>query len=156
MITTRGRERALKGGRGRTYCPIFGNWSRRIPESSWPAFSRAVAESLQARGLVFSPDMNAAHGDGVFPFPHNNTPQSRVTMAMAYLNAEVRARPNLRIIGRRTASRILIDAGRAVGVRTQVDGSTQDFFTGEVVLSCGALQTPVLLPVKIGVALQFP
>ncbi|MBI2961968.1 MAG: GMC family oxidoreductase N-terminal domain-containing protein [Betaproteobacteria bacterium] len=118
---------------------------RRIPESSWPAFSRAVAESLQARGLVFSPDMNAAHGDGVFPFPHNNTPQSRVTMAMAYLNAEVRARPNLRIIGRRTASRILIDAGRAVGVRTQVDGSTQDFFTGEVVLSCGALQTPVLL-----------
>lgn len=118
---------------------------RRIPQSSWPVFSRAVAESLQARGLAFSPDMNAVHGDGVFPFPHNNTPHSRVTMAMAYLNAEVRARPNLTIIGRRTASHILVEAERVVGVRTEADGSAQDFLAREIVLSCGALQTPALL-----------
>ena len=118
---------------------------RRIPRSSWPPFARAVAESMQARGLAFNPDMNAARGDGVFQFPLNNTPESRVTLAMTYLNAEVRARPNLTIIPRRLATRVLVNAGRAAGVRTQVGEGTQDFFAGEIVLTCGALQTPVLL-----------
>lgn len=118
---------------------------RRIPQSQWSMFSRAVCESMQARGLVFDPDMNAVHGDGVFPFPHNNTPQSRVTMAMAYLNAEVRARPNLTIVGHRLATRILVKSGRVAGVSAQGEGGAQDFFGKEVVLSCGALQTPVLM-----------
>ena len=141
---------------------------RRIPQSSWPLFSRTVAESMQARGLVFNSDMNGAQGDGVFPFPHNNTPESRVTLAMTYLNAEVRARPNLTIIGHRTASRILVNAGRVAGVRTQTNKGTQDFLAAEIVLSCGALQTPVLLmrsgignarelqPLGIGIAADVP
>jgi len=118
---------------------------RRIPQNSWPPFARAVVQSMQTRGLAFSPDMNGVHGDGVFLMPQNNTPESRVSMAMAYLNAEVRARPNLRIIGRRLATRILVDAGRVAGVRTQANNGTQDFLGREIVLTCGALQTPVLL-----------
>ena len=118
---------------------------RRIPQSSWPPFSRAVVESMETRGLAFNPDMNGASGDGVFLMPQNNTPQSRVSMAMAYLNADVRARPNLTIIGHRMASRILVNAGRVVGIRTQAKEGIKDYFASEIVLSCGALQTPVLM-----------
>lgn len=118
---------------------------RRIPQASWPPFTQAVVQSMQTRGLPFGSDMNGIHEDGVFQMPQNNTPDGRVSMAMAYLNAEVRARPNLRIIGRRRVLRILLNAGRVKGVRVQVNNGTQDFLGKEVVLCCGALQTPVLL-----------
>ena len=119
---------------------------RRLPREVWPPFSRAVAESMQARGLPLAADMNAEYHDAVFPFPLNNTSSSRVSMAMAYLSAEVRARPNLTIIGRALVQRVLIEGGRAVGVRSISNGGVaRDFAGGEVVLSSGTLQTPVLL-----------
>jgi 5-(hydroxymethyl)furfural/furfural oxidase len=118
---------------------------RRIPQTSWPPFTQAAVQSMQTRGLPFGSDMNGMHEDGVYQMPQNNTPEGRVSMAMAYLNAEVRARPNLRIIGRRRVLRILLNAGRVTGVRVQTNNGTQDFLGKEVVLCCGALQTPVLL-----------
>lgn len=118
---------------------------RRIDKSLWPAFSLAAAESMQSRGLEFGPDMNGVHRDGVFPFPLNNSPESRVSMAMAYLTTEVRARPNLTILPRRTASQILFDGSRATGVRTHSADDTEEHLANEVVLSCGTLQTPTLL-----------
>ncbi len=118
---------------------------RRIADSSWPPFSLAVAESLRSRGLSPGRDMNAEHGDGIFPFPLNNTAQSRVSMAMAYLTEEVRARPNLTVVGRQMALRILFEGNRAVGVKVQANGAAHDYAGGEIILSCGTLQTPVLL-----------
>jgi len=118
---------------------------RRIPQTSWPPFTQAAVQSMQTRGLPFGSDMNGMHEDGVYQMPQNNTPEGRVSMAMAYLNAEVRARPNLRIIGRQRVLRVLVNAGHVTGVRVQTDHGTQDFFGEEVVLCCGALQTPVLL-----------
>ena len=118
---------------------------RRIPREVWPPFGNAVAESMQAHGLPLGADVNAESGDAVYPFPLNNTSSSRVSMAMAYLNAEVRARPNLTIIARVLVQQILIESGRAVGVRAVSNGLARDFAAGEIVLSSGALQTPVLL-----------
>ena len=118
---------------------------RRIAKSLWSPFSLAVAQSMERRGLVPGPDMNGVHGDGIFPFPLNNTPDSRVSMAMAYLTAEVRARPNLKIIGRSLASEILTDSGRAAGVRVRTNGVSREYTGDEIILCCGTLQTPVLL-----------
>lgn len=128
----------LHGGEGPV--PI-----RRIATSEWPPFSRAVAESMQSRGLEFGPDMNGVHRDGVFPFPLNNTPAGRVSMAMAYLTLEVRARPNLKILSRRTVRQIIFQDGRATGVRALFGGGHEEHLGDEIVLSCGTLQTPTLL-----------
>lgn len=118
---------------------------RRLPREVWPPFSRAVAESMRALGLPLAADMNAEYHDAVYPFPLNNTSASRVSMAMAYLTSEVRARSNLTIIDRTVVQRVLIEGGRAVGVRSLSHGVARDLASGEVVLSSGTLQTPVLL-----------
>ena len=139
---------------------------RRLSREVWPPFSRAVAESMQARGLPLAADMNAEYHDAVYPFPLNNTSSGRVSMAMAYLTAEVRARPNLTIIGRTLAQRVLIEGGQAAGLRSVSHGVARDFAAGEVVLSAGTLRTPVLLmcsgvgdPVNlgsVGIAVRSP
>lgn len=118
---------------------------RRIPTSQWPPFASAVARSLQAREMPLGADMNAEHGDGVYPFPLNNTVAGRVSMAMAYLTRDVRARSNLSIVERTLATQLLIEAGRAVGIRAVTNGSKRDYMAGEVILCAGTLQTPVLL-----------
>lgn len=118
---------------------------RRIPASAWPPFARAVAQSMQARGLPPGADMNAEHGDGVYPFPLNNTAASRVSMAMAYLTKEVRARSNLTIVERTPATQVLVTSARAVGVRAVSGGVAREYRGGEIILCAGALQTPVLL-----------
>ncbi|MBN9021754.1 MAG: GMC family oxidoreductase N-terminal domain-containing protein, partial [Rhizobiales bacterium] len=69
----------------------------------------------------------------------------RVSTAWAYLTPEVRRRPNLQIRTMTTASRILIEAGRAVGVAVRRDGEQEKLRAGRIVVCAGALATPALL-----------
>lgn len=118
---------------------------RRLPQAVWPPFSRAVAAALQARDVPLRNDMNGEHAEGVYPFPLNNSAQSRISAAMAYLPAEVRSRPNLTVRGRMQAEQVLIHQGRATGIRARTTQGTADYRAPEVVVTAGTLHTPVLL-----------
>jgi 5-(hydroxymethyl)furfural/furfural oxidase len=118
---------------------------QRIAREQWPEFSRAVAAALDARGLPLREDINCDDAAGVFPIPLSGMGQSRLSAAMAYLPAEVRARGNLSVRGRTTVERILIEHGRVTGVRAQDGAGTTEYRASRVVITAGALQTPVLL-----------
>jgi choline dehydrogenase-like flavoprotein len=69
----------------------------------------------------------------------------RISAADAFLHP-VRGRPNLTLAVRTLALRVLIERGRAVGVRVHQDGRTIDYAAAaEVVLAAGAIATPQLL-----------
>ena len=118
---------------------------RRLAQDVWPPFTRAVAAALQARDLPLRQDMNGGHGAGVYPFPLHNSAQSRLSAAMAYLPAAVRARPNLTVRGRTLVEQVLIQGTRVTGVRARTMAGTADARAAEVVVTAGTLHTPVLL-----------
>jgi choline dehydrogenase len=75
--------------------------------------------------------------------------RTRRTPADAYLTAEVRARPNLRIITEALVTRIVFDGTRAVGVLYEKDGTEHQLgIQREVILSAGVINTPQLLMVS--------
>ena len=83
---------------------------------------------------------------GVSPYAINGDPvrEERVTTNDAYLEP-ARDRPNLRIVGDALVDRVLLDGGRAVGVRVQLDGAWTTVEAGEIVLSVGAVHSPAIL-----------
>jgi len=103
---------------------------------------RAFVAAAEALGLPHVADFNGASQHGVGPYPLNVVDGVRVNTGMAYLSAEVRARPNLTIRGGAEVDRVLIEHGRAVGVRL-LDGDTVR--AGDVILSAGAIGSPAIL-----------
>lgn len=118
---------------------------RRHRREDWPPFVRAVAAAAAERGLQPVDDMNGVPADGIARVPMSNTPEGRVSTAMAYLDRAARARPNLAIIDRALAVRIAFDGARAVGVIVRRDGREQQYRGREIIVSAGALQSPTLL-----------
>ena len=119
---------------------------RRIGPDDWPRFCHVYADSLQANGLPYLQDQNAEFGDGMFPAAFSNIDDRRVSTAAGYLDAATRARPNLQIHAGMQVERILMANGHAVGVAAiDAQGNRVRFDAGEVIVSAGALQSPVLL-----------
>ena len=119
---------------------------RRIGPDNWPRFCHVYADSLQAHGLPRLQDQNAEFGDGMFPAAFSNIDDRRVSTAAAYLDAATRARPNLHIHAGMQVERILMANGHAVGVAAiDAQGNRVRFDADEVIVSAGALQSPVLL-----------
>jgi choline dehydrogenase-like flavoprotein len=63
---------------------------------------------------------------------------------MGYLSA-ARDRPNLTVIARATATRLVLDRHRAIGVLVRSDGEDARLDAGEIILSAGAIGSPHLL-----------
>lgn len=118
---------------------------QRLPVESWPGFSRAALEAFAASGLPLRADHNAEFEDGVFPMAVNTEEGRRVSSAMAYLRPDVRARPNLRIIGGALASHVEIRDGAACGVHLRLGSRPVLLRAREVVVSAGSLHSPALL-----------
>ena len=119
---------------------------RRIFPAQWPRFCHAFADGLRGSGLPYFDDQNAQFGDGMFPAAFSNIDDTRVTTASAYLDSATRARPNLSIFADMRVERILMDGPTAQGVMA-VDGNGNRLRLdgAEVIVSAGALQSPVLL-----------
>lgn len=70
----------------------------------------------------------------------------RMSIARAYLNEEVRKRPNLTIITKALTSKVLFEGKKAVGVEYIRKGKTHQIKANkEVILSGGAINSPQLL-----------
>jgi 5-(hydroxymethyl)furfural/furfural oxidase len=118
---------------------------RRVMPERWSPFTKRVGEQIVARGFPLLRDMNAEFRDGLAPTPLLNLPDRRVSASMAYLNIEVRSRPNLTIVSENYAEKLLFRDKRAAGVQLRSPSGRHEIRGHEVIVSCGALQSPALL-----------
>jgi choline dehydrogenase len=103
---------------------------------------RAFVAASEAVGLPHVADFNGAAQHGVGAYPLNVIDGVRINTGMAYLTADVRARPNLTIRGGAEVDGVVVKNRRAVGVKL-IDGELLP--AGEVILSAGAFGSPAIL-----------
>jgi 5-(hydroxymethyl)furfural/furfural oxidase len=118
---------------------------RRVSEADWTPVACAAHMYAQERQIPLVGDMNADFRDGYCALPMSNTTERRASAAICYLDAAVRARPNLTIASGAAVTKLLFDGSRVTGVVAAIDGQAQAFRTREVILCAGALQTPTIL-----------
>lgn len=107
------------------------------------AASQAFVESAVAAGLERNDDFNGARQDGAGLYQVTQRRGRRCSAAVAFLRP-VLSRPNLCVITRRHATRVLLEGARAVGVEFE-GGREAVRATREVILSAGAFGSPKLL-----------
>lgn len=117
----------------------------REPEQGWGDVDHALYACGMDDGYEEHDDYNEPNTTGISRYPSNNTPDGRrISTNLGYLDP-ARGRANLTIRGKSHVASVVVEGGRAVGVRL-VDGT---LFTvapgGEVILSAGAVHTPPIL-----------
>ncbi|MBR7825688.1 mycofactocin system GMC family oxidoreductase MftG [Actinospica sp. MGRD01-02] len=105
----------------------------------------AFAEAAHRLGYPEEPDKNGQARPGFGPVPSNAVDGIRRNTALNYLDAEVRARPNLRVLGHCTVRRVLFSGDRATGLLVEHGGGLRALDAGTVVISAGALGSAHLL-----------
>jgi choline dehydrogenase len=109
------------------------------------AWHDLVLEGAVQAGFVLLDDVNATlPPTGVGLVPVNERDGVRWNAAFAYLDP-ARDRPNLAIIDRATADRVVFDGHRACGVVVVCDDEATTFHADRVVLTAGAYGTPAIL-----------
>lgn len=114
---------------------------QRSNEELTPALQGFVEAAVSA-GFKEVHDFNGAEQSGVGGYPVNVVDGVRQSTALAYLNREVRRRPNLTIQGGVNVDRLLLEGPRAVGVIAD-DGTA--YQADEVILSGGTYGSPAIL-----------
>jgi choline dehydrogenase-like flavoprotein len=115
---------------------------------SMHALVDAMLEAARQAGHEHNPDFNGARQEGVGRFQLTQRDGLRWSTADAFLRPAA-ARPNLDVIPRAMALRILFEGRRAVGVEVVRDGRVEQLGAErEVILAAGAYQSPVLLMVS--------
>jgi choline dehydrogenase len=107
--------------------------------------TKAFVRSCQEIGLDFNADVNGVEQDGVTFYDVTQRNVRRESSATAFLKP-AKKRPNLTIETRATASKVLVESGRAVGVEyLKGTGRKTASAASEVILSGGAVNSPKLL-----------
>src|SRR5579862_4384511 len=115
-----------------------GGWRIEAPRLSW-AILDAVGDAAQQMGIRKIPDFNTGDNEGVGYFHVNQKRGRRWSSARGFLKPALN-RPNLRLETNVLVDRLVIENGRAVGVRFSQGGEIIEArATGEVVLSAGAI-----------------
>ena len=117
---------------------------QRLPRDAWGPADNALADAALGLGYPWCDDHNAPTATGVSPFGLNARDGARVTTNDAYLEP-ARERANLRVLGDATVDRVLVEAGRAVGVRVRVGSDWVDVRAPGIVLCAGAIHSPAIL-----------
>jgi 5-(hydroxymethyl)furfural/furfural oxidase len=117
----------------------------RAPRASWSPFAAAIAGALERRTFSFLEDYTGEFGEGFSSVPTNSVGGRRVSTAMAYLTREVRDRSNLTILTGARLDRLSFAGRHADGAFLRVGGGARLVRAREVVLCCGALQTPAVM-----------
>jgi choline dehydrogenase len=109
-----------------------------------PLVQRYLA-AAQEVGLSFNPDFNGESQEGCGPLQATLSNRARCSAADAYLRP-ARERPNLSVLTRAHATRLIVSGTRAVGVEfIRLGAVEQAHAASEVILSAGALRSPTLL-----------
>lgn len=125
----RGDSGPLSTERGRLQSPIFD----------------AFLDSAGEAGHVISDDLNGAQPEGFARLDSTKRRGERCSAAVAYLHPAMN-RPNLTVLTGALVHRLLIEGGRAVGVRYERGGEAVEVTAArEVILSGGAINSPQLL-----------
>lgn len=96
-------------------------------------------------GYEHNPDYNSGHQDGFGYYQVTQRDGRRESASDAYLEP-VRRRPNLEVLTRARATRVLMQGARAVGVEYERGGTLHEARAAASVLVCaGAVQSPQLL-----------
>jgi choline dehydrogenase len=104
-----------------------------------------MLEAARQAGHEHNPDFNGARQEGVGRFQLTQRNGLRCSTVDAFLQS-AGERPNLTVITRAFALRVLFEGDRAVGVEISRDGEVREVrATQEVVLSAGAYHSPTLL-----------
>jgi len=115
-----------------------GGWRIEAPRLSWTILD-AVGEAAQEMGIRKIPDFNTGDNEGVSYFHVNQKRGRRWSSARGFLKPAL-SRPNLRLETNVLVDRLLVENGRAVGVRFTQNGETIEARAkGEVILSAGAI-----------------
>jgi 5-(hydroxymethyl)furfural/furfural oxidase len=117
---------------------------RARPET-WGPVDCALRDAALAAGYPWNPDLNAPDTEGVSCYPINSRNGRRVSTNEAYLEP-ARARPNLEICGDALVDRVVVQDGRATGVRVRLGGEGWTEIAARQVLLCaGAIHSPAIL-----------
>jgi choline dehydrogenase len=108
------------------------------------AIHQAIVAAAQECGVPFNPDYNGAEQDGVSYMQYTIRDGIRHSTAAAYLK-DVADHPNLRVLLRAHARRLLFDGTRCVGAEWARDGGLERRHAGEVVVCGGTIGSPQLL-----------
>jgi 5-(hydroxymethyl)furfural/furfural oxidase len=118
---------------------------RRTRPEDWAPLSKAVHAFAQERQIPFIADMNVDFRDGYGAVPMSNWPHKRASAAICYLDATVRARPNLTIITGATATGFVFEGRRVTDVNVRIGVEEKKFGAREIILAAGGIYSPVLL-----------
>jgi choline dehydrogenase len=120
---------------------------RRYPERTWSPIHHAFHEGALELGLREHPDLNAPDGVAgvVGPWPSNRLNEVRLGTLTTYIR-HARRRPNFTLRAGCLVDRVLVDRGRATGVRyVDPDGRVVEVRASTVILSAGVYGTPPVL-----------
>ncbi|GJF31042.1 putative glucose-methanol-choline oxidoreductase [Kitasatospora sp. NE20-6] len=115
-----------------------------VPDHEISAWSRGVVTAAAELGYR-EVDMGAPGGPGHGTPLLNALDGLRWNAAFAYLDEEVRARPNLTVLAGTTVDRLDIADGRVRGVVVETDGRRETLVADEYLLACGTFGSPAVL-----------
>ncbi len=121
-----------------------GGWRIEAPRLSWTILD-AVGEAAQEMGIRKIADFNTGDNEGVGYFHVNQKRGRRWSSARGFLKPAL-SRPNLRLETNVLFDRLIVESGRAVGVRFSRGGEMFEARAkGEVILSSGAIGSVQIL-----------
>jgi choline dehydrogenase len=119
---------------------------RRHTKEELTPWNTAFLEACAGLGFPKCADTNDPTERGAGPHAMNKIDGRRMSAALCYLTESVRSRPNLRIQPDTLVRRVRFDAGRrVVGLEVETLGRVWDIGTRKVIVSAGAIATPLLL-----------
>ncbi|MBN9586896.1 MAG: GMC family oxidoreductase N-terminal domain-containing protein [Afipia sp.] len=121
-----------------------GGWRIEAPRLSWAVLD-AVAEAAHEMGIRKTPDFNTGDNEGIGYFHVNQKRGRRWSSARGFLKPAL-TRPNLRLETDVLVHKIIVENGRATGVRFRQGGETVEAFAkGEVILCSGSVGSTQVL-----------
>ena len=121
-----------------------GGWRIEAPRLSWPVLD-AVGNAAHEMGVRRTSDFNTGDNEGIGYFHVNQKRGRRWSSARGFLKPAL-SRPNLRLETNVLVDKLIVENGRAVGVRFTLGGETIEARAkGEVILCSGSVGSTQVL-----------
>ena len=121
-----------------------GGWRIEAPRLSWDVLD-SVANAAEQMGIPRNADFNTGDNEGIGYFHVNQKRGRRWSAARGFLKPAL-SRPNLKLETHVLVELVLVERGRAVGIRFRRGGETFEARTrGEVILCAGSVGSTQIL-----------